>query len=101
MEQVVEDLSLDDELEESLQIYRVGRPIIWCKDSLSSIDEILNEFPQLEVMLCGDLNRLDVSIVKKALSLTDLHGKPTYGEAQLDYILMSDSFAEKYTVTDS
>ena len=68
---------------------------------IEHIDEILNDSPQLEIILCGDLNRLDVSIIKNALNLIDLYGKPTYGEAQLDYILISDSLSEKYAVTDA
>ena len=80
----------------------IKEPTLVHRYIIKHIDQILNEYPQLEVMLCGDLNRLDVSILKNSLNLADLHGRPTYGNAQLDYILISsDSLAEKYAVTDA
>jgi hypothetical protein len=68
---------------------------------IEHVDKILDESPELDVILCGDLNRLNVSSLKNSLNLIDLHGKPTYGEAQLDYILISECLAEKYSITDA
>ena len=67
---------------------------------ISYIDGILKNKPDLHVLLCGDLNRLDVTEVKHALDVKDLWMKPTYGGAQLDYILVSSSLANQYIITD-
>ena len=64
------------------------------------VDEILNEVPNNDIVLCGDLNRLDVTDIKSSLDLHDLHGKETYGNAQLDYILVSDNLIGRYNVSD-
>jgi hypothetical protein len=65
------------------------------------VDSILNKVPGMDIIICGDLNRLNVSNIKISLNMFDLHKKPTYGEAQLDYILMSDSLTAHYTVMDT
>ena len=49
-------------------------------------------------MLCGDLNRLNVDAICSACSLRNLHDQPTYGAAQLDYILISEKAASSYTI---
>lgn len=65
------------------------------------VDQILSDKPNMHVILCGDLNRFNVTEVKNSLNLKDLHTKPTYGDAQLDYLLFSDNLANQYSVMDS
>ena len=62
------------------------------------VDRILLQRPECDVILCGDLNRLDTSLLCQNLTLVNLHNKPTYGNAELDYILLSESVAEFYNV---
>ena len=64
------------------------------------VDEILTEVPNNEIILCGDLNRLSISEIKASLNLHDLHGKQTYGNAQLDYILFSDNLINRYNISE-
>ncbi|MEL7307751.1 MAG: endonuclease/exonuclease/phosphatase family protein [Pseudomonadota bacterium] len=62
------------------------------------IDDALNEDSSLEVILCGDFNRLNVNDICRHCNLVNLNEKPTYGNAELDYILLSEDLAANYTV---
>ena len=62
------------------------------------IDSFLNMNPNFEIILCGDFNRLNLDSICNACNLRNLHDQPTYGEAQLDYILLSEDIANFYSV---
>ena len=68
---------------------------------IDHVEEIHTTIPDFEIILCGDLNRLNTGDVITSLNLNDLHEKPTYGDAQLDYVLVSENLSDRYTVTDS
>lgn len=67
---------------------------------IDHVDSIQNVMPNAEIIVCGDLNRLNPDDIKNSLNLLDLHKKPTYGDAQLDYVLASYTIADYYKVTD-
>jgi hypothetical protein len=72
-------------------------------DSVSSflidtIDSLLNEYPTFDVILCGDFNRLRVSDICSHCNLFNLHNNTTYGDAELDYILVSENLVSNYSV---
>lgn len=46
----------------------------------------------------GDLNRFDVSHFSYHLNLVNCNNKPTYGDAELDFILLSKLVAEYYDI---
>jgi hypothetical protein len=64
------------------------------------IDDFLVRFPIYEVVICGDLNRFDISMVCNNFDLKNVYDKPTYGNAQLDYFLLSGSLVDVFCVTD-
>lgn len=66
---------------------------------INHVDEIQNRFPNIDIILCGDMNRLKTSTLTNSLNLNDIHKKPTYGDAQLDYVLLSDALINRYVVT--
>lgn len=63
------------------------------------IDSFLNANPLFEVMLCGDFNRLKMHVICNACNLVNLHNDPTYGSAELDYILISENAVSSYSVS--
>ena len=66
---------------------------------VNQIDEVLNKNPILDVVLCGDFNRLNTSFITTSCNLVNLHCRPTYGSAELDYILLSEELSSKYTIS--
>lgn len=62
------------------------------------VDSFLDSNPLFDVILCGDFNRLYVNNICNACNLVNLHKQPTYGSAELDYILMSENAAASYVV---
>ena len=68
---------------------------------ISCIDDFLSDFPHYDVVVCGDLNRFDVSEICLSLSLNNMYNLPTYGDSQLDYILMTDDLCNSYSVRAS
>ena len=62
-------------------------------------DFILSQHPDFDMILCGDLNRFDISTICHNLSLVNCNCRPTYGEAELDYILLSDPLSDLYELT--
>ena len=65
---------------------------------IREVDNILSQNAELDVILCGDLNRFDISLLCQNLNLVNNNNKPTYGEAELDYILLSESVSDSYDV---
>ncbi|MEL7307471.1 MAG: reverse transcriptase family protein, partial [Pseudomonadota bacterium] len=63
------------------------------------IDTLLNEHPHFDVMLCGDFNRLRTDFICRNCNLLNIHNKCTYGNAELDYILISENAASSYFVS--
>jgi hypothetical protein len=67
---------------------------------IEEVDRFLGLHPNSYIILCGDFNRLDVSNISLNCNLVNLFNRPTYGEAQLDYILISETLLSRYTVSD-
>lgn len=65
-----------------------------------SLDNALSSSPESDIVLCGDLNRFSVSDVCSSFTLINKFNKPTYGDAQLDYILISEDLCDEYDVSD-
>ena len=65
------------------------------------IDSFLEKFPFCDIILCGDMNRLNTRLICSNCNLKNLHKKPTYGNAELDYILISESLSISYTIYGS
>lgn len=68
---------------------------------IGEIDRFLSAVPTLsyDVVLCGDFNRLNMSTICLNCDLVNIHRSPTYGSAELDYILISESLKDKYSIT--
>lgn len=54
---------------------------------IAVIDSFINRNPSFDVVLCGDLNRLD--IVDTCDGCKQIRNKPTYGYAEMDYMVFS------------
>ncbi len=63
------------------------------------IGSFLDVNPLFDVILCGDFNRLHVDVICNACNLVNPHRNPTYGSAELDYILISENAASSYSVS--
>lgn len=66
---------------------------------VASVDEQLLKNPQYDVVIAGDLNRFDVANVCCSLNLKNISNRPTYSNAELDYVLFSESLAVHYDIT--
>jgi hypothetical protein len=66
---------------------------------VSTLDDLLKENSQFDVVIAGDLNRFDVTHVCCSLNLKNINNCPTYSNAELDYILFSESLASNYSVS--
>ena len=64
------------------------------------MDRYLYDNPNSNIIVCGDLNRLNLSSILQNCTLVNAFIGPTYGEAQLDYILLSENLIALYDVTD-
>ena len=72
-----------------------------CRDSVTSfliefIDDFLLHNTNCHVIICGDLNRYNISSILNHCNLINLHVGSTYGQNQLDYILISEDIAHFY-----
>ena len=65
---------------------------------VDEVDKILSKNSDFDVVVCGDLNRFDMSHLSHNLNLVNCNNKPTYGDAELDFILLSEPIAEYYDV---
>ena len=65
---------------------------------INEVDKILRTNVELDIVLCGDLNRFDLAILYGNLNLVNCNKKPTYGGAELDFILLSESISELYGI---
>ena len=65
---------------------------------IQEIDSILTQYFEFDVILCGDLNKYDITFICQNLSLVNCNNRPTYGESELDYILLSESLTEYYEI---
>lgn len=68
---------------------------------VSCCDQALDSHPDYDIIFAGDLNRFDLSYLYSSLNLINNSNKPTYANAELDYILFSETLAETYRVTIS
>lgn len=66
---------------------------------INGADDIMRTLPHYELILCGDLNRLDPTDLCNFLNLVDMYDKPTYGDAHLDYVLVTDSLSRRLSVS--
>ena len=55
--------------------------------------------PQFDVVIAGDLNRFDVTDICCSLNLRNINNRPTYSNAELDYILFSESLSDYYGIS--
>ena len=67
---------------------------------IREIDQFFCSYPDSCIILCGDLNRLEISDISQNCNLVNIFNRPTYEDAQLDYILISETFSSNYTVSD-
>ena len=67
---------------------------------ISIIDDFLNANPSFSIIICGDLNRFDISTICKNCDLINSYSGSTYGSVQLDYILISEKLSHSYRVSD-
>ena len=76
-----------------------------CKSSsisafiISTLDNLLMNDPQFDVVIAGDLNRFDVTGICCSLNLRNINNRPTYSNAELDYILLSESLCDCYSIS--
>ena len=63
------------------------------------IDEFLTCNTNFNVILCGDLNRYEISDICNHCNLSSVYTGSTYGQTQLDYILMSENIASYYSAS--
>ena len=80
-------------------------PASRCNQSISTfligeIDRLLKDHPYLDIMLCGDFNRFNIGDICNNCNLINSFTGFTYGNAQLDYILISESLYTCYSVKD-
>ncbi len=66
---------------------------------IQNVDLVLKKVPSYDLIVCGDFNRFNVNDICLSLNLVNVHNKPTYGCAELDYILISEDLIENYMVT--
>ena len=64
-----------------------------------TMDELLLICQNASIVLCGDLNRFPVADVCNNFNLVSTFTGATYGNSQLDYILMSKCISPFYCVT--
>ena len=62
------------------------------------VDDFLQRFHFYEIVISGDLNRFNVHYICNSLNLRNNHNHPTYGDAELDYILLTDDLADEYCI---
>ncbi len=65
----------------------------------SSLDECMMLNPEFGVVIAGDLNKLDVSSICSSFDLCNKNNRPTYGNSELDYILLSGSLSDNYVLS--
>ena len=64
-----------------------------------TLDDLLGTCQNASIVLCGDLNRFSVDDVCNNFNLVSTFTGATYGNSQLDYILMSQCISTFYCVT--
>lgn len=67
---------------------------------INQLDQTLMEFPDYDIILCGDLNKFNVHDICMSFGLVNKYNKPTYGNSQLDYILISEDISDLYCISD-
>ncbi len=66
---------------------------------INFLDDFSTRHPNSHIILCGDFNRLDMRNICQNCSLVNLYQQATYGNAELDYVLISESAASMYCVS--
>ena len=66
---------------------------------ISRCDAALSSYPEYDVILCGDLNRLPMKDIASSLDLVDLVREPTRGDVTLDHVFVSSGLAFAYDVS--
>jgi len=67
---------------------------------INGTDEIMRTLPHYDLLLCGDLNRLNPNDVCNSFNLVNMFDKPTYGDAHLDYVLVSENLVNWLNVSE-
>ena len=66
-------------------------------DSITNtLDSFCDNHPNCYVIICGDFNRLDTSLLESSYDLVPKVTSPTRGAAILDQVLVSNSLAQHY-----
>ena len=65
---------------------------------ISCLDKQLQLLPDYFIIFCGDLNRIDVREICLHFDLINLNSEPTYGNSELDYILISQQLSRFYRI---
>ena len=63
---------------------------------VSQVDDLLNKYPDLRYMICGDVNDLETTVFEEQLILTNRVNSATRQCSTLDHIWISDNLKEIY-----
>ena len=66
---------------------------------ITTMDNCLLDNSDFDVVIAGDLNRFAVDDVCRSLSLRNINNRATYANAELDYILFSESLSNEYVIS--
>ena len=80
------------------QIAVTSRHIL-TKFIIECFDDTLLQYPDHRIVVCGDLNHYPVTDLCASFDLDCLNKGPTYGNSQLDYILMATELLSLYQGT--
>ena len=65
---------------------------------VTCLDSVLDSCPEYDVIFAGDLNRFDIGNLCSSFNLKNINNQPTYGKAELDFILFSDTVSDNYVI---
>ena len=85
-------------------VYIPPKPATCAYDVINSflqetLDKLLNDFPESDIFLCGDFNRFSVHDTCSSFNLINKFNQPTYGDNQLDYMLISEELRDIYNIS--
>ena len=64
-----------------------------------NLDRVMMKYPNYEIIMTGDFNRMNVSYLLNAFDLNNTVQCPTRGDAVLDLVLISSSISDQYSTT--
>ena len=65
----------------------------------ANIDSILNQYPDFDVQIVGDFNRINISYLQNSFDLCNVVNEPTRGVAVLDLVLLPSALTDEYVTT--